>query len=70
MLATTTAKALLSNFSLVSSNVFTSFESWLFLIAGIMVAWFMVSSIKLLFFSDYPKKAKKLRDEGYKSDLF
>lgn len=56
LIATSTTNSVFSQFGTVSSSIFSSFQGWLFLIAGLMVAWFMVESIKLIFFSDVMKR--------------
>jgi hypothetical protein len=70
LIATSTANNIFSQFGIVSTSVFSSASAWLYLIAGLFVAWFMIESIQLIFFSDYPRRAKELRKKGVKSDLF
>jgi hypothetical protein len=69
-MATTSSSAILASFGLVSTSIFSSLTGWIYLIAGVFVAWWAIESIYLLFFSDYPERAKKLRDKGINVDLF
>jgi len=48
-LATSTVNNIFSQFGTVSSSVFSSFSAWLYLICGIMIAWFIIESLLLLF---------------------
>jgi len=59
LIATSTTNNIFSQFGAVSSSIFSSFQGWLFLIAGLMVAWFVIESL-LLIFGDTMKRNAKL----------
>ena len=64
LIATSTTNSVFSQFGTVSSSIFSSFQGWLFLIAGLMVAWFVIESIKLVFFSDIMKRNRELDERA------
>jgi len=62
LIATSTANNIFSQFGTVSSSVFSSLSAWLYLLVGIMVAWFMVESL-LLIFGDIMERNVKLKEK-------
>jgi len=62
LIATSTTNNIFSQFGTVSSSVFSSLSAWLYLLVGIMVAWFMVESL-LLIFGDIMERNDKLKEK-------
>ena len=70
MLPITTASDLYSAIGTISSDIFSGLRPYLFVICGIFIAWYAIEEIRFWFFSDYPERARKLREKGIKGDLF
>lgn len=61
-LATSTTNNIFSQFGTVSTSVFSSFSAWLYLILGILIAWFIIQKINNLF-KDFIEKEKKFEKQ-------
>jgi hypothetical protein len=69
MLPITTANSLYSAIGAISSDIIAGLAPYLYVVAGIFVAWFAISEI-MFWFSDYPERAEKLKEKGIRGELF
>lgn len=53
-----TSEDFLTGFSEVSTSIFSSASAWLYLVAGLMVAWFIIESLTLIFGDTMERNAR------------
>lgn len=62
LFSTSTTNNIFSQFGVISSSIFSSFSAWLYLVLGLLIAWYIIYKIYSLF-KDFIEKEKKFEKQ-------